>query len=339
MKDNRTPQDMPEHSGISHTNTNAHDESYKLLFSEPEMVADLLRGYVHEPWVAQLDFNTLEPVKNDYITKHLKKRQNDCLWKIRWQDEDRWLYVFLMLEFQSSVDPTMAVRIMTYLGLLYQELHKQNQLTPAGKLPPVLPLVLYNGERTWHAATDIADLIDDVPGGLQQYKPQLHYLLLDESQYRDDPLPEVRNLVSALFGLENCQQPDDVKRVLHALLEWVKHPEQRSIRQAFLVWLKQVFLPGRLPGVEFAQIQELHEVQSMLAERVKDWTRSWKMEGIQEGRLEGEAILLKKLLTHRFGTLPAAIEQRLTQASSAELESWAENILDAKTLEEVFTRH
>ena len=32
-----------------------HDHSYKLLFSHPEMVADLLRGYVREPWVEQLD--------------------------------------------------------------------------------------------------------------------------------------------------------------------------------------------------------------------------------------------------------------------------------------------
>lgn len=227
--------------------------------------------------------------------------------------------------------------------MLYQDLHKQKQLIPAGKLPPVLPLVLYNGERTWHAATDIAELIDDVPGGLQQYKPQLHYLLLDESRFKDDPLPEVRNLVSALFGLENSQSPEDVQQVLHALIDWVKHPEQRNLQRAFLVWLKQVFLPGRVPGVEFDQINELQEVQSMLAERVKDWTKSWKLEGIQEGiqqgMQQGEILVLRKLLTRRFGELPAAIERRLSQASSAELESWAENILDAQTLEEVFTRH
>ena len=39
-----------------------HDNSYKLLFSHPEMVRDLLSGFVHESWVADLDFNTLEIV-------------------------------------------------------------------------------------------------------------------------------------------------------------------------------------------------------------------------------------------------------------------------------------
>ncbi len=31
-----------------------HDQSYKLLFSHPEMVADLLRGFVREDWVEHL---------------------------------------------------------------------------------------------------------------------------------------------------------------------------------------------------------------------------------------------------------------------------------------------
>jgi flagellar biosynthesis/type III secretory pathway protein FliH len=34
------------------------------------------------------------------------------------------------------------------VGLLYQDLTRQNKLTPSGKLSPVLP-VLYNGEELW----------------------------------------------------------------------------------------------------------------------------------------------------------------------------------------------
>ncbi len=40
-----------------------HDRSYKLLFSHREMVADLVRGFVREDWVAGLDFDTLERVR------------------------------------------------------------------------------------------------------------------------------------------------------------------------------------------------------------------------------------------------------------------------------------
>jgi hypothetical protein len=37
-----------------------HDHAYKLLFSHADMVADLLRGFVREDWVAQQDLKTTE---------------------------------------------------------------------------------------------------------------------------------------------------------------------------------------------------------------------------------------------------------------------------------------
>ncbi|HAB08131.1 MAG TPA: transposase, partial [Alcanivorax sp.] len=45
-------------------------------------------------------------------------RHGDAVWRIRWGEE--WLYVYLLLEFQSSVDRFMALRIMVYTGLLHQ---------------------------------------------------------------------------------------------------------------------------------------------------------------------------------------------------------------------------
>ena len=39
-----------------------HDNAYKNVFSHPKAVQDLLRGFVHEDWVQQLDYITLEKV-------------------------------------------------------------------------------------------------------------------------------------------------------------------------------------------------------------------------------------------------------------------------------------
>ena len=44
----------------------SHDNSYKLLFSHAHLVEDLLRGFVSEEWVAELDFSTLEKVGGSY---------------------------------------------------------------------------------------------------------------------------------------------------------------------------------------------------------------------------------------------------------------------------------
>ena len=61
------------------------------------------------------------------------------------------MYLYILIEFQSSVDPWMAVRVMTYIGLLYQDLIKQKQVLKGRRLPPVLPIVLYNGDAKWTA--------------------------------------------------------------------------------------------------------------------------------------------------------------------------------------------
>ena len=58
--------------------------------------------------------------------------------------------------------------------------------------------------------------------------------------------------------------------------------------------------------------------------------------GRAEGRTEGERTLLQRQLRRRFGRLPPEAAARLDRASSPDLESWAENLLDAGTLDEVF---
>jgi len=93
-----------------------HDTGYRLLFSHPRMVADLLRGFVREDWVGELDFSTLERVETQNVSDLLDDRRSDLVWRVRWGG--RWLYLYLVLVFQSTNDPWMAVRLLTYVGLL-----------------------------------------------------------------------------------------------------------------------------------------------------------------------------------------------------------------------------
>jgi len=263
-----------------------HDNGYKRLFSHPEMVADLLRGFVREEWVRRLDFSTLERVSGSYVTPKLGSRESDVVWRVLWEG-DRWLYVYLLMEFQSTVDPHMALRVMVYVGLLYQGLLQQGQIAPGGKLPPVLPLVLYNGHTPWGAAREVADLVEEVPGGLEQYRPSLRYCLLDEGRIADSELELLRNLAAALFRLEKSRGPGDIDRVVAALNDWLREPGLEELRRSFAAWVMKVLLPARVPGVVIPQVEDLQEVRSMLAESVMDWTRQWKQEGLEEGRKEG----------------------------------------------------
>lgn len=60
---------------------------------------------------------------------------------------------------------------------------------------------------------------------------------------------------------------------------------------------------------------------------------------LEQGIQQGELAVLNRQLTRRFGPLTREVELRLQQAGTDELERWAENILEARTLDEVFSLH
>lgn len=55
-----------------------------------------------------------------------------------------------------------------------------------------------------------------------------------------------------------------------------------------------------------------------------------------EGKAEGEAALLRRLLERRFGALPEWAVSRLQTADTTALETWGLRLIDAPSLEEVF---
>ncbi|MEF8768032.1 MAG: DUF4351 domain-containing protein [Candidatus Accumulibacter phosphatis] len=94
-----------------------------------------------------------------------------------------------------------------------------------------------------------------------------------------------------------------------------------------------------MPGQEVPEVDELQEIDTMLAETVEGWTKQWKEEGLQQGRQEGESALLRKLLERRFGPLPSWVHERLGQATPEQLETWGLDLLDAAGHDEVFKAH
>ena len=92
-----------------------HDPIYKRLFDSPRMVADLLRAVGHGDWLDEIDVATLEKLPGEHVGDHGQQRRGDAVWRVRFQNG--WLYLLVMLEFQSvahgsalSVEPVSRSR-------------------------------------------------------------------------------------------------------------------------------------------------------------------------------------------------------------------------------------
>lgn len=225
----------------------------------------------------------------------------------------------------------MAVRLMVYLGLLYQDLIDRGELLESDKLPPVFPIVLYNGEEPWGAARELSELIARVGQEADAYLPRLRYRIIDESSYRLEDLEDRRSAVAELFRLERNRQRAEIEQGSGQLGELLQAPEDRELRSAFLVWIKGALF-GRIDESEIPDQLGLEEFRNMLEKTVQQWNRELR----EEGRLEGRLELLLKLLEKRFGPLGPHILTRLRTADDDQLEVWADRLLTARSLEGVF---
>src|SRR5712691_1275020 len=99
----------------------------------------------------------------------------------------------------------------------------------------------------------------------------------------------------------------------------------------FIDWV--LTLPAGLEARLQAELMQLERERQM--PYITSFERMGIEKGLQQGIHQGEVTVLKRLLTRRFGPLPAWAEERLEQASPQELEGWAERVLEAQRLEDV----
>jgi predicted transposase/invertase (TIGR01784 family) len=313
-----------------------HDGGYKLLFSHPRMVEELLRGFIREEWVADLDFATLERIGDSYVGEDLRERRSDMVWRLRWRGRtEDWFYVYLLLEFQSTPDPFMALRLLGYVALLLAGLVRTGVATAAEGLPAVLPLVLYNGKRPWSVPLDLSSLFRSVPAGCERYQPRLSYLLVDESRRLAEALAQPDSRVATLFRLETCA-PEELPLLTSQLAMLLPPDQEPELRRAFTIWMSHL-VRRYVPGVTIPEVAELEDM-TMLEETLAEWFNGAREEGLQvgreEGQLEGVRQVLLRQMERRFGKLPQrTLEQVRSISSLAFLEELTERVLVADSLQ------
>lgn len=309
-----------------------HDSSYKSLFANPEMVRDLVMGFIPDDWLHTLNYATLERVSGSYVSEDFKQREDDMVWRVKVGGE--WVYLYLLIEFQSTVDKYMALRMLVYQGLLYQDLIKAGEGLKDGPLPPILPIVLYNGNQRWTAATDVFDLIPPVPGMVEQFKLRARHLVIDKNAYANMDSAPLKNLVAAVFRIESPGSPQDMRDFLEVLSDWLS--DRPDLRRMFALWIRATLMRKPNYGILLTQVDDLQELNVMLADKLEEWALGYKAEGKAEGKVEGEILALQKLLARRFGPIPTEITAKISVATLAEIERWFDLAIDAKRLADIF---
>ena len=319
------------------------DPAYKILFSQPRMVEDTLRGYVAPDWYGELDFSTLARMNAEYIGPELYNRIGDMLWRVGFSEgsplggpplaNGERPYLLVLFEFQSAVDPDMAWRMHEYVYLLQRHQRGNGTLKAEGREPPVLAVVVYNGDRPWTAADARSGPVVEGPSGPGWAGNRFRtHVVLDERGLAEGGggpagsglrlhgsrrLPGTRlqlhrlppdNRLTTLIGLETGAA-EALPGLLWKAFERYAGEEEKGLREGYHARVRYSRSPHggeRLPPLaEMERVLEARrggsEMPTLMDARAMEWEARVLERGREQGREQALAELERTLDAGREG--------------------------------------
>ena len=137
-----------------------HDELFKISLT-PDAARQLCKAVLPAPAADLFARATLTRQPESFVEGALA---SDVLYSAQIGEREEVL-LYVLFEHQSSVDPLMAYRVLRYMTLIWGRWLREH--SDAAKLPPIVPIVVYHGERGWSAPLRFEELVD-LPPALAQ---------------------------------------------------------------------------------------------------------------------------------------------------------------------------
>jgi len=266
------------------------------LFSNKGIFRQLLETFVTVSWVKDLDFDSCECLDKSFISENYKETASDIVHKIRLKDSE--IFIIILTEFKSTVERFSGLSISNYVGDFYKS-HVASHKT-IRMLPPVFPVLVYNGNQRWTAPTDLADLIQNCEL-LGEYAPRFKYFKIAINEYAKEDLLKAGNVVSTLFLAEAHY---DAKLLEQVFLEVFDREEDKGPISLLLNWFAQLSKLGRIPEDDYDKLertfQSKTEVREMLISALKKEKQEYFDRGKLEGTIENKNEVALKMLRKSF---------------------------------------
>ncbi|MBN1498572.1 MAG: Rpn family recombination-promoting nuclease/putative transposase, partial [Spirochaetes bacterium] len=237
-------------------------------------------------FVKFLDYDSLLKIDKSFITAEFIDREADILYKVNFKNSE--IYIFLLIEFQSSPEKFMSQRMLRYIMEFYDYLIREQNVK---KLPAVFPVMLYNGERKWSSPVNVRNLIEKtaIP---EKYLPFFQYCKIAENEFSDSFIIEIKNFIAAVFFVEN-NNPEKIKSEIDILIQLLEK-EKPELIETFRNWFSHAIKVDKDEIVD--KLDNAMEVLPMgFAEKFDRSINNAYIKGIEQGIEKG--LLKEKIQT------------------------------------------
>ena len=155
-----------------------HDRLFRAVFSDADEAASLLQAALPGVIRNSFDWTTLTLLDGTFVDEDLQGSQSDLLYQVEHAETGQPVSMYLLFEHQSSPDPWMPFRLLRYCCRIWEADRRNDPARP--ELQPIVPVVFYQGARSWSHSSEFADLF---PGAVRSlpWIPRFTHELLDQT--------------------------------------------------------------------------------------------------------------------------------------------------------------
>jgi predicted transposase/invertase (TIGR01784 family) len=181
---------------------NPHDKFFREALGRKDMALGFVEEYLPPEIRKVLDLKSLEIVKDSYIDKELSEHFSDILYRIN--IDGKQSFVYLLFEHKSYLDRLVPFQLLRNMVKIWEQFLKQNRR--AKKLPIIVPLIIYHGQKKWRLRNDFSSLFEKV-GGTDEYIPDFRSELFDISHTSDERIKGALQTRAFLLLLKHILDP------------------------------------------------------------------------------------------------------------------------------------
>ncbi|MGH9835071.1 MAG: Rpn family recombination-promoting nuclease/putative transposase [Blastocatellia bacterium] len=317
--------------------SNPHDKFFKATFGRLDVAADFLAHYLPPEVAAALDLTTLELTKDSFVDAELQEHFSDLLYRGRMKRGGA-AYVYLLFEHKSAPEELVAFQLLRYKARIWEPLARGK----AKKLPPIIPLVIYHGQRPWRIPRNFGALIEwgEAEQALRKYVDEFEHLLLDLSAFSDEDIIGAVLVCVVLLTMKHIFDDDLIKR-LPEIARLLPRGDQSAL-ECFVMVIRYVSAVSRpLTVSEFERLKEQlpKEMEEIMETMASTWINEGMQKGLRQGRQEGRqeagAELTLRMLQRQVGELNARTQARIRKLSFEQLAELGEALLDFKSAKDL----
>ena len=262
-----------------------HDKIFRTILDKKENAALIINKAID----AKIEIKDIEKYKNSFVNKVFQNREADIVYKMK--DKN----IFFSIEHQTKIDYSMPFRILEYEVAIMKSAIDMNKIkTKNYKLPLVISIVLYTGNRKWNAA-EYLQKSQETLGNIKEDVGK--YNLIDVNNLTEKELLEDDTFITKMLLIEKSKNTEETVETLEKVIKRTKEEDKdvliRIIKIVFKEKLGDNEVERLVNKIEEGRKKEVLAVVDMIRRENQMYIDM----GRKEGKIQGIKEIAKKLLS------------------------------------------